>query len=414
MSGIEMRKLAVCWTILLIGAPVFAQDADPPQHEHHELAESSAPSSHWMLMGDGVLFGFFNHQGSERGGTEFKATNWWMGMATRSAGPGQLTLTGMLSLDALTATPQGYRLIFQAGEEYQGQPIIDRQHPHDFLMQAAAIWRVPVGDSTGVTIAGGPVGEAALGPVAYMHRPSAAENPAAPLSHHTLDSTHVSMGVITGSVDHGPWTVESSIFNGREPDDNRWDLMDPGPLDSWSARVWYRPSAEWRLQASYGFLTQPEPQEPGDVRRTTASASWFRRRSSGFTAITAAFGRNDKTDASYDAFLAEATDRRGPWSMYGRFESVQVETGLLLTGEPGLDEPPSTVTAITAGIVRDFPRWWGFDWAAGGDVTGYHVPDTLRSVYGTHPVSFHLFFRVRTPEGHMGRMWNMVMSQPMR
>ena len=124
-----------------------------------------------------------------------------------TAGPGRLTLTGMLSLDALTATPQGYRLIFQAGEAYHGQAIVDRQHPHDFLMQAAAIWRVPVNDSTGVTIAGAPVGEPALGPVAFMHRPSAAENPAAPLAHHTLDSTHIAMGVITAqrrsrAVDH--------------------------------------------------------------------------------------------------------------------------------------------------------------------------------------------------------------------
>src|SRR5262245_26729256 len=212
-----MRTFVFLWCAVSICALALAQEEDHSQHQMHD----STISSPWMVMTDGVVFGLFNYQGSDRGGTEFKSTNWWMAMASRDAGPGRLTLTGMLSLDALTATPQGYRLIFQAGETYQGAPIVDRQHPHDFIMQAAPIWRVPVGDSSGITLAGPPVGEPALGPVAFMHRPSAAENPAAPLAHHTLDSTHISMGVITAAADHGPWTIESSLFNGREPDDNR-------------------------------------------------------------------------------------------------------------------------------------------------------------------------------------------------
>jgi hypothetical protein len=239
-----------------------------------------------MLMSDGLLFATVNHQGGPRGGDEFISTNWWMGMANRKTGKGQLTLTGMLSLDPATATARGYGKIFQAGEVYQGQPIVDRQHPHDFVMQAAVVWRVPIDYRTGFTIAAAPVGEPALGPVAFMHRPSAAENPAAPLGHHTLDSTHIATGVVTVALDHGPLTIETSVFHGGEPDDNRWDVMDPGALDSWSARAWYEPSATWRFQISHGFLKQPEAAEPGDVRRTTGSASWFRRRPDGFTAAT--------------------------------------------------------------------------------------------------------------------------------
>jgi hypothetical protein len=410
-----MRTFGLFLGLFLGSARAFAQDASPGQdHAQHDMQQMGPQSSPWMVMTDGALFAFFNHQGSDRGGTEFKSTNWWMAMASRNVGPGRLTLTGMLSLDALTATPRGYREIFQAGEEYQGKPIVDYQHPHDFLMQAAASWRVPIGDSTGITFAGGPVGEPALGPVAFMHRPSAADIPTAPLAHHTLDSTHVAMGVVTASLDHGPWAIESSIFNAREPDDNRWDLMDPGPLDSWSVRVWFKPSAEWLFQVSHGFLVQPEASEPGDERRTTASGSWMRKRPNGFTAVGVAYGRNDKSDGAFNALLAEATDQRGKWSTYGRYETVQVETGLLQTGTPGLDEPPSTVTAVTGGVVRDFARWGGFEWGAGADVTAYYVPDALRADYGTHPFSFHAFLRLRTPVSHMGRMWNMVMSQPMR
>jgi hypothetical protein len=401
-------RLFVCGSIVFLAAVcAHAQDTQP------HAAHAASPSSPWMVMTDGVLFGTFNHQGTERGGTEFKATNWWMAMATRPAGPGQLTLTGMLSLDPLTATPRGYRELFQSGEAYHGQPIVDRQHPHDFLMQAAVVWRIPLAAATAFTIAAAPVGEPALGPVAFMHRASAAENPAAPLAHHTLDSTHIAMGVITAAIDRGPWMIESSLFHGREPDDNRWDLMDPGALDSWSARVWFSPRPEWLFQASHGFLNEPEELEPGDVRRTTASASWLRNRSGGSTAVTVAYGRNDKADGVFNALLAEVTERRGLTSLYGRFEAVDVETELLLEGTPGHGES-SRVGAFTAGAVRELSRWRRFEIAAGGDVSVYAVPEALRPAYGSSAGSLHLFVRVRPPAGHMGRMVNMVMARPMR
>ncbi len=378
-------------------------------------ASAAGDDSPWMLMQDGVLFATLNDQGSPRGGTEFKSTDWWMGMATRPAGRGRLTLTGMLSLDALTATSHGYREIFQVGEEYKGAPLVDWQHPHDFLMQASVSYRLRLDYQSGLTIAAAPVGEPALGPIAFMHRASAAENPAAPLSHHTFDSTHIAMGVVTAGVDHGPWTVEASVFNAREPDENRWDLMDPGPLDSWSARVWYQPSPEWQFQVSHGFLKQPEALEPGNIYRTTASAGWFRHRPDGFSAATFAYGRNEKASGPYSAYLAEATDRRGPVSIYGRFESVDTETALLQgesASDEGIDVPPSRVTAITFGAVRDLRPRRGFEIGIGGDVTLYAVPDTLVPQYGNHPASFHLFVRIRPPAGHMGRMWNMRMAAP--
>jgi hypothetical protein len=407
------RFLAFCFCALGVLAPGVARAQGDPQPADHDAAEQT--SSPWMLMSDGVLFATFNHQGGPRGGDEFRSTNWWMGMAGRNAGPGRLTLTGMISLDPLTATSRGYRELFQVGEEYQGAPLVDEQHPHDFLMQAAIVWRVPIGTESHFTIAGAPVGEPALGPIAFMHRAAAAENPAAPLAHHTLDSTHIAMGVLTTAVDRGPFTIEGSIFHGAEPDDNRWDLMDPGALDSWSARAWYRPSSEWQLQISHGFLKKPEALEAGDVRRTTASVDWFRGDGEDFTAATLAVGRNDKATGAFHAFLAELTSHRGATSLYGRFESVDTETALLqnpLTADVGLDAPPSLVAALTIGAVRDVARWRGFVVGVGADVTAYGVPDALRASHGDHPISAHVFLRVRPPAGHMGRMWNMRMAKP--
>src|SRR5204862_4453120 len=179
----------------------------------------------------------------------------------------------MWSLLQLTAYEDCYRAIFQVGEALDGRPLIDRQHPHDLFMQLAASWRVPLSDATAVTITGAPVGEAALGPVAFMHRPSSENIPLATLSHHTFDSTHIAFGVIAAAVDRGAWTFEASVFNGREPDQHRWDF-DFGPLDSVSGRVWFRPAPAWEVQVSTGHLVDPEELEPGNVQRTTASVSW--------------------------------------------------------------------------------------------------------------------------------------------
>src|SRR5215831_11466926 len=252
-----------------------------------------------------------------------------MGMANRETRRGRLTFTGMLSLEPATVGKAGYRELFQAGEALDGRPLVDRQHPHDLVMQLAAVWRIPVNATTGFTIAGGPVGEPALGPVAFMHRASASENPTAPLGHHTFDSTHVAFGVVTAAVDSGPWVVEGSVFNGREPDDNRWDF-DFGRLDSFSGRVWFKPTDELEFQVSSGRLTSPEQLEPGhNVVRTTASGSWTRRDGDDVASVTAAFGRNDTDHGVRNAAFVEGARHAAGNTLYGRFEAVQVETELL-------------------------------------------------------------------------------------
>ena len=169
-------------------APPSDAGASPGQHEHMQM--NMPMNNGWQFMQDGIVFANFNHQGGPRGGDEFVAPNWWMGMASRDFSRGRLTFTGMLSLDPATVGKDGYREIFQVGEALNGRPLIDRQHPHDLFMQLAAVWRTPVTESTGFTLAGGPVGEPALGPVAFMHRASAADNPTAPLSHHLRLHTH--------------------------------------------------------------------------------------------------------------------------------------------------------------------------------------------------------------------------------
>jgi hypothetical protein len=408
------RHVRTCASVLLIigmtGAIARAQD-----QQQMQMSMSTPATRGWMFMYDGILFAEYDHEGGPRGGDQFVAPNWWMGMASRDTSHGRLTFSAMLSLDPATVGEKGYREIFQAGEAYNGQPLIDYQHPHDLFMQLAAVWRIPVTHATGFTLAGGPVGEPALGPVAFMHRASAADNPTAPLTHHTFDSTHIAFGVITAAVDHGRWVVEGSVFNGREPDQNRWDF-DFGPLDSVSGRLWFRPNPEWEFQVSSGRLVSPEALDPGhNIIRSTASGSWMRKNGASFTSVTVGFGVNDTDHGTRSGVFAEGARHTSTTTIYGRFEALQTETAELLMDVPpeGLAaDAKDIVVALTAGAVRDVWSWRGVEGGVGADVTFYGVPSALEPAYSSHPVSFHVFFRFRPPAGPMGRMWNMRMSQP--
>ena len=399
--------------LLLAGSSLAGAQQPVPDRTSDQAPRSTADPRAWSVALDGTLFATFNNQGGRRGETEFRSQNWVMAHATRALGAGSFSAIGMLSAEPFTVGGRGYSEIFQVGEAYEGLQITDRQHPHDMLMQLSAAWSVSPAAATNVTLAGALVGEPALGPVAFMHRASSAENPIAPLSHHIFDSTHLSSGVVLGRVDRGMFSIEGSVFRGRESDEHRYDL-DLGALDSWSIRGWVRPTPEWQIQASHGFLEEPEALEPGDQRRSSASASWTRLRASGFTAVTAAVGRNRRPFSTLDAILVEGTHKRGRWSLYGRLEYTEVETEILLfpaiVHVPHPGELVDTVRALTAGTVRDIATVRGLALGLGGDVTMYGVPPILQNTHDARPVSFHVFLRVARADASR-RMWNMTMAQ---
>jgi hypothetical protein len=376
------------------------------------MAQEPQPAE-WTVHADGVLFGTFNRQGGPRGDTEFVSQNWVMAMGTRRLGPGALTVSTMLSAEPLTTGRAGYSHIFQVGEAFRGLQLTDRQHPHDLFGQLAASWRIPIGQRAGFTLAGGPRGEAALGPVAFMHRPSSSANPSAPLSHHVFDSTHIATGVVLVGLDGGPWAAEGSWFRGREPDEHRYDL-EMGALDSWSARVWWR-HAGWSIQASHGLLHEPEQLEPGNQRRTSLSVSWLRERGTAFTAVTAAVGRNERDFSTVRAVLAEVTHQIGRTALFSRYEDLTVETEILLFPQvvhrPHAGELVDPVRQLTVGGLRQLLDVRGFALGLGADVAFYGVPPLLEFTHGRRPVSFHVFLRLQPP-ARGGRMWNMTMGKP--
>ena len=236
----------------------------------------SLPSRHfmakrWEMMLHGFVFGQYNKQRTARGDDQFGSLNWGMFMASHALEGGQFQARTMLSLDPATVGSRGYPLLLQTGESYRRQPLHDRQHPHDFFMELGALYDRALSKTLAVELYVAPSGEPALGPVAFMHRPSAMDNPVAPISHHWQDATHISFGVVTAGVYTYRWKLEGSLFNGREPDDNRWDF-DPIKLDSYSGRLTFNPDDQWSLTAGYGYLKSPEAFHPDESQhRVTAS-----------------------------------------------------------------------------------------------------------------------------------------------
>jgi hypothetical protein len=397
-------------------------NADHPSASARDAAATDQSPDHamggmnaWSFGFDSVIFTTFNRQGRPRGQTQFASQNWLMASGTRRLPRGRFTVLGGLSAEPVTVQRAGYSELFQVGEAYKSLQVTDRQHPHDLLMQLAAVWRVPLGKQVSFTLAGGPVGEPALGPAAFIHRASSSENPTAPLSHHIFDSTHIAHGVLTMGFDRGPLAFEGSVFRGREPDEDRYAL-DMGALDSWSVRLWFRPGRGWALQGSHGYLHQPEQLEPGDQRRTNGSVSWIRQTGSNRTAVTGAVGRNVRPFSTVRAVLLELTRQWGRTFAYSRFEALSVETEILLFPQvvhrPHAAELIDPVQEFTAGVVRDVVNVRGLQLGVGGDVVFYGVPDTLQFTHDAHPVSYHVFLRVRPP-ARGGRMWDMTMGQPM-
>jgi len=361
-----------------------------------------ANRGNWTFMLHGIAFLNYIQQTGPRGADKLFSTNWIMPMAERKVGPGTLTLRTMLSLEPATISERRYPELFQVGETAYGRPITDAQHPHNFFMELAASYDYTAGENTMLSFYAAPVGDPAMGPAAFPHRASAAENPIAPLGHHFEDSTHIADDVITAGITHRAVRLEASGFHGREPDEFRWDI-DSGKIDSWSTRMTVNPGQNWSAQFSIAQLHSPEAFVPNeDIRRMTASVMYNRPLHNGNWATTLIWGRNQSLmngDVG-NAYLAESTvqflRKNSAWT---RIESVDRTNELLL----GDNQIPTTFTeryigrvqAYTLGYDRNLASIPHLSTAIGAQVTWYGVPPILQPLYSPHPAGVVVFLRVR-------------------
>jgi len=342
----------------------------------------------WMLMLHGQASIVEQQQTGARGHDKVYSANWIMPMAQRTFGANQITLRTMLSLEPATISGRYYPELFQQGETAFGKPIVDGQHPHNLFMEIAALYDRKLGEYSLLSLYAAPVGDPALGPVAFPHRASAAENPLAPLGHHLEDSTHIADEVLTAGITFHKLHLEASGFRGREPDENRWHI-EVGGLDSWSARMTVAPTKDWVGQYSIGHLHSPEAlHSTEDVLRQTASITYHHKWQAADLNALALWGRNHTIASTENAngYLFEATahihDRHSIWT---RIENVDRTTDLLGASAPPEESVVGRVQAYTGGYAHHL---YSNAWAVaelGAQGTAYATPSPLKPLYGDHP-----------------------------
>ena len=341
----------------------------------------------WSVMAHGLVNAIYDKQTGPRGDGMAFIQSMAMLMGNRPLGPGTLGLRAMLSLDP-TMGKSGYPLLMQTGESADGvTPLVDRQHPHDFFMELSGSVSQNIGAKSSVFLYAGLPGEPAFGPPTFMHRESIMDSPEAPITHHWLDSTHITFGVVTAGIVLDRVKIEASRFNGREPDQHRWNI-ETGPLDSSAIRLSWNPTRTLALQGSWAHLKDPEQLEPGvDQKRWSASALWADDVAPGWhAAATLAWGRKTVHGHDDDGLAAEASLKHAQWTIFGRGEMT--ENRELVAGQ---DEPAYRVGKVSLGAIRDFRIAEHLSFGAGGLFSINFVPDALAPLYGG-----------RNPTGAMG------------
>lgn len=376
-------------------------------------------SSGWTFMLHGTAFvaDTQQHASSPRNRDKLFSTNWAMPMAQHRLGPGSLTLRTMFSLEPATVTGRFFPELFQQGETAYGAPIIDGQHPHDFVMELAALYDVPIAEHTLVSLYLAPVGDPAIGPTAYPHRLSASEDPIATLGHHQQDSTHIAFNVMTAGLTYKTLRAEISGFHGAEPTEARWHLQ-PSPNgvtpDSISGRLTWAPTPRIAAQYSVAHIASPEALSlsqnqfrqtasvmfsrpvgahkdttsmPGMMMSTPASGNW---------STTLVWGQtkslpDNQTENSY---LLESLLTLHRNSFYTRMEAA-ARTSELLTPAPSVEIPVGHVQAYTLGYDRAYRIAPHLEAAPGIQFTQYRTPDALTPTYGRTPFSVVTFLRLR-------------------
>ncbi|MGA8272869.1 MAG: hypothetical protein WB919_15010 [Candidatus Sulfotelmatobacter sp.] len=360
----------------------------------------SLPEHEWMLMPGGwelmaheVIFIDYNQQGGPRGEGKAESVNWGMLMEQHKLGRGTILFRQMFSAESLTSPHPGFPELFQTGETYHGEPLVDHMHPHNVFAELSMMYTLPLSKKISWELYGGPSAEPALGPVTYIHRASAAELPLAPLSHHLEDSTHTSFGVVTTGFVIERVKLEACAFNGREPNEERWSIQ-LAPLDSWSGRASIAPARDWTAQYSVGRLENPEALEPGSQWRETASVEYDHRLTAGSWSTSLVWGRVHKidTNTTLNSYLLESTLnflRRN--YAFTRMELVDKDELF----PQALVHPVYRIGAYTFGGTRDLAQNHAWQLGLGADITVYSKPAVLDQSYGNFPVSFQVFLRMR-------------------
>ena len=357
----------------------------------------------WNTMFMGQAFVNDTQQSGPRGGDKFYSPNWFMGEADHRLGKrGAFQFELMLSLEPATITERRYPLLFQTGETAFGTPIVDGQHPHDFIMALSFQYALSLSENTTLELYFAPVGDPALGPVAYPHRASAMELPQATLAHHWQDSTHIADDVVTAGIAYKKLKLEASGFYGAEPDEFRWNI-DAGSVNSWSTRLWFFPGKNWAAQVSVGRLAHPEVFEPGDQTRATGSIEYSKPMHGGSWSSSLIWGRDHSTftKRNLNSYTVESlVPVRNKNFITGRIELVDKDD--LFVNQPTIEAMLDSlygstfrIGGYTIGYTRDIGTFRHIQTGIGANMEAYSLPPAIKPYYGDHPIGGNVFVRFR-------------------
>jgi hypothetical protein len=360
-------------------------------------------SKKWNLMFHGSVFLRYNRQGITNKGIRsdsltdrFDAPNWVMLMANRKINNrGLLAFSLMLSADELAMGENGYPLLFQSGETFNGKPLIDRQHPHDFISGLSVAYTHMVNKDIDLSVYLGYPGEPAIGPPAFMHRISSINNPDAPLGHHWQDATHITFGVSTIGFRYKIAKFEISNFTGREPDENRYNFDKPR-FDSWSYRFSVNPTDNFAVQFSQAFIKAPETLEPEENITRTATSVLHSIILGEKTHLTSAaiWGINQEWEHRPEhSALLESNLQMNKTAIYGRYEFIQKSTRELNTDLNGSDKL-FPINALTLGACYNFLHEFNTNFRIGIQGSSFFTPSGLRGLYGKLPLSAEIYIHV--------------------
>lgn len=357
-------------------------------------------SKKWMYMFHGNIFVRYNNQDvgnkGTRGDSKVDAPNWLMAMGQRQIGEkGLFRFSAMFSLDPLFGG-EGYPLLFQTGETFNNKPLVDRQHPHNLFSELSISYTQSfTKDFDGFVYLAYP-GEPALGPVAFMHRPSSLNLTDSPLGHHWQDATHITFGVATAGMRYKIFKLDASVFTGREPGEARYGF-DKATFDSYAYRLTANPSRSLSMQVSRAFIKSPEAVSPGeDVTRTTASVIHALPLTGENRSLNSTFvwGYNDAgEDHRENSFTLESNLQLDKLAIYGRYENVEKSADELLL-EQFEHHQLFRINALTLGANYTLIRQLNTNFSLGLQGSLYHADDALNAIYGKNPMSLEVYLRI--------------------
>lgn len=321
---------------------------------------------------------------------------------SRFTGPGAWMLTygrditpnNALSIDVM-ASPEQWTVGDKGTPQLLQTEHIDSMHAHDTIM--AFEFRDTVafgpGDKQKLTFLFAPRGQAAIGPVPFMHRESAEGNPDAPLGHALQDGFHDASTVLGLEYKVFRTTLEVTAFSGQS-------ITSPFPihhLDSYSFRFNQDIDDHFRVGASFADALLPD--DAGGAAHNQFLSAWLATshgRPGDALKTSFIWGA---TRAGHDAFLSsfleEGVYQRGKNNFYGRAEALQLTPKQLelLTSDGA--EDARWVEAFTVGYERALFAIHELTVFAGGSYTKDIVPSSFRPGYGPDPGGVKLYMRIK-------------------